>query len=246
MKLDRSTLRLAAALVATSVVLYALHFLAFHDARNLEFYTFMDVAFMPIEILIVSLIVNSALTARERAAKLHKLNMVIGAFFSEVGTELLGRMRAFDASFEHCRPFLLFKPEWTPEDYRRAEAELKAHQHDIELERGDVEGLRDYLAERRGFLLRLLENPNLLEHEAFTELLWGVFHLTEELLARTNLTDPPRPDKAHLEIDIRRAYTLLLCEWLEYVKHLQADYPYLFAFASRTNPFDPDARIEAA
>jgi len=30
-------------------------------------------------------------------------------------------------------------------------------------------------------LLGLLGNPNLLEHDSFTDLLWAVFHLMEEL-----------------------------------------------------------------
>ena len=28
------------------------------------------------------------------------------------------------------------------------------------------------------------------------------------------------------------------------MEHLKTDYPYLFALAVRTNPFDPDARVE--
>jgi len=28
------------------------------------------------------------------------------------------------------------------------------------------------------------------------------------------------------------------------VQHLQGDYPYLFSLVVRTNPFDPDAKVE--
>jgi hypothetical protein len=28
------------------------------------------------------------------------------------------------------------------------------------------------------------------------------------------------------------------------MQHLQEDYPYLFSLAVRTNPFDPDAKVE--
>ena len=41
-----------------------------------------------------------------------------------------------------------------------------------------------------------------------------------------------------------RAYGRLLGEYLLYVRHLKADYPYLYSFAARTNPFDPDAVVE--
>jgi hypothetical protein len=86
-----------------------------------------------------------------------------------------------------------------------------------------------------------LENPNLLEHESFTDLLWSVFHLTEELIYRANIRQLPETDYEHLASDIKRAYTLLVFEWLSYLKHLKDDYPYLFSLMVRTNPFDPDA-----
>jgi len=84
----------------------------------------------------------------------------------------------------------------------------------------------------------------LLEHESFTDLLWAVFHLTEELACRTNVKQLPDTDYAHLSGDIKRAYVLLISEWLAYMKHLKADYPYLFSLAVRTNPFDPNASVE--
>jgi hypothetical protein len=93
-------------------------------------------------------------------------------------------------------------------------------------------------------LLGLLENPNLLEHESFTDLLWAVFHLTEELGCRTDLKNLPDTDYAHLSGDIKRVYILLISEWLAYMKHLKDTYPYLFSLSVRTNPFDPNASVE--
>jgi hypothetical protein len=87
----------------------------------------------------------------------------------------------------------------------------------------------------------LLENPNLLEHESFTELLWAVFHLTEETACRVDLKQLPDTDCQHLSGDIKRVYGLLISEWLAYMKHLRDNYPYLFHLAARTNPFNPDA-----
>jgi hypothetical protein len=49
-----------------------------------------QLGFLPISVLLVTIIINQLLSQRARAAKLRKLNMVIGAFFSEVGTDLLG------------------------------------------------------------------------------------------------------------------------------------------------------------
>ena len=108
----------------------------------------------------------------------------------------------------------------------------------------DWEGLRSFLVEKKSFLLSLLANPNLLEHESFTDLLWAVFHLAEELASRKDVSLLPESDHEHLKGDIRRVNVYLSTEWLAYMQHLQADYPYLFSLAVRTNPFNPDAKAE--
>jgi hypothetical protein len=111
----------------------------------------------------------------------------------------------------------------------------------MESQKGDLEQLKDFLLRKREFLLALLENPNLLEHESFTELLWAVFHLTEELALRADVKQLPDSDYSHLSGDIKRAYALLMAEWLAYMKHLRDNYPYLFSLSARMNPFDPNA-----
>jgi hypothetical protein len=89
-----------------------------------------------------------------------------------------------------------------------------------------------------------MENPNLLEHESFSNLLLAVFHLTEELDKRVDLRKLPASDYAHLRGDIKRAYIILIAQWLDYMQHLHGQYPYLFSLAIRTNPFNPEASIE--
>ena len=83
-----------------------------------------------------------------------------------------------------------------------------------------------------------MENPNLLEHESFTDLLWAVFHLTEELENREDFEKIPGTDYEHLIRDTQRAYNAMIFEWIAYMNHLKNNYPYLFSLAVRTNPFD--------
>ncbi len=89
--------------------------------------------------------------------------------------------------------------------------------------------------------MSLLENQNLLEHDNFTDLMWALFHLTEELAVRKDVTTLSENDMLHIEIDFKRVYSLLISEWLDYMKHLKKEYPFLFSFALRTNPFDSNA-----
>ena len=121
---------------------------------------------------------------------------------------------------------------------------LGGYESDIDIKRHNLQDLKDFLMKKRQFLLNLLENPNLLEHESFTNLLWAVFHLTEELTHRKNLSALLKTDGEHLANDIKRVERLLVSQWLAYMKHLKSDYPYLFSLAMRTNPFDASASVE--
>jgi len=70
----------------------------FRDSHHIILYLIGDIAFLPIQVLLVTLIIDRLLSAREKQAMLKKMNMVIGAFFSEVGSQLL-------KSFSCCASF---------------------------------------------------------------------------------------------------------------------------------------------
>jgi hypothetical protein len=227
---------LAGGLLAASVVFYVLQIVIFRATRDTFFYIFQDIAFLPLTVLIVGLVIERLISLREKRALVHKLNMVIGAFFSELGTPLLAEL--LPAMCEKAiKEQLHLSAAWRKEDFARAARFAQSLKCEIDLTRIDRDALRAHLLEKRPFILALLENPNLMEHERFTDLLWAVLHLEEELEARVSLADLSPADEAHLEQDTRRAYNVLLSEWLRYVEHLKADYPYLFSLVVRTHPF---------
>jgi hypothetical protein len=234
---------LGISLFAASIALYIAQIAIFHDQRNTFFYLIQDLAFIPIQVLLVTLILNQLLNVREKLSMLNKLNMVIGTFFSEAGTPLLRSFSEFDAGRDRLRDELLVSGAWSDRDFAAAAARARSYNYQIRYTQGDFAELRTLLLGKRAFLLGLLENPNLLEHETFTEMLWAVFHLTEELSVREDVRRLSPTDGEHLAADIRRAYAILIVEWLAYMKHLKHDYPYLFSFALRTNPFDPNAQV---
>jgi hypothetical protein len=228
-------------LLALSTIFYLIHYVIFRDTHHIFLYLIGDIAFVFIEVLLVTLIIHQLLSKREKRTMLKKLNMVIGAFFSEVGNELLKSLACFDLQSDKKRKDLLEIGGWSEKRYVEEGRRLKSSPFEIECQKGNLEGLKTFLIERRNFLLGLLENPNLLEHESFTELLWAVFHLTEELACRVDLKQLPDTDYQHFSGDIKRVYGLLISEWLAYMKHLRDNYPYLFSLAARMNPFDPKA-----
>ena len=232
---------LGISLVVLSAVLYTFHYTVFHDAHHIFIYLVGDVAFVPIEVLLVTLIIHRLLSTREKRSRLEKLNMAIGVFFSEVGTRLLTHFSDFDPELDEIRSRLVVKSDWTSREFDAVEGQLRTYQYGVEIDRVNFKGLRDFLVTRRDFLVRLLENPTLLEHESFTKLLRAVFHLTEELGSREDIDSLPESDRTHLAGDVKRAYILIVGEWLDYMEHLKNNYPYLFSLAMRTNPFDSEA-----
>jgi hypothetical protein len=232
---------LGLSLILLSVFFYLIHYAIFRDPHHIFIYLIGDVAFVFTEVLLVTLIIHQLLTTREKRARLEKLNMVIGAFFSEVGTRLITYFSDFDPKLDKIREELIVTAGWSEEDFSSVSKRLKNYDYEVEIQKVELEYLGSFLMEKRNFLLRLLENPNLLEHESFTELLRAVFHLTEELQSRESISQLPDTDYGHLSGDIKRAYVLLVHQWIDYMKHLKDNYPYLFSLAMRTNPFDQSA-----
>ena len=243
----RTEIALLASLIAGGTLLYALRWALFPSASlHNEMWRFLigDGAFLFLQVAIVTLVIDRLLRSRERVAMKRKLNMVIGAFFSEFGTGLLGRVAVTDTALDDVRADLLPTQTWTASDYKVAKAALRAHAPHIDIGVCDLYELRTILEDEKGFVLGLLGNQALLEHEEFSELLWAVTHLAEELAVRDSLDDLPAPDRIHINGDVKRVFTLLVSEWLDYVSHLQLQYPYLFSLAVRTNPLDPQAKAE--
>ena len=234
----------AVTLIAASAILYYIHYLVFRNPEHIFIFLVSDIAFVPIEVLLVTLVLDGMLKRHDKLATVQKLNMVVGAFFTDVGTEALLRLSAFDTECCTVEESLRPNVDWKPSDFSAARKVAEKMGAGVDARRGDLPGLQRYLHDQRDFLLRLLENPNLLEHDKFTDMLWAVTHLLEELTRRDDLSNLPDSDLDHLSIDIGRAYVALTGEWVGYMMHLQSQYPYLFSLAVRTNPFDRGASAE--
>jgi voltage-gated potassium channel len=192
---------------------------------------------------VIANLTEMMLAKREIEGLMKKLNMVVGVFYSEIGINLMNLFSQSDREVEKIRSDLLVSADWTDKQFKTAVDDLKKYDFSIEIELIDLEALKDFICDKRDFLVRLLENPILLEHQSFTDLLLAVFHFMEELAYRDDVKTIPKSDRNHLTNDINRAYQLLTNEWLDYMRHLKSNYPFLFHLAMRTNPFDRSASI---
>jgi hypothetical protein len=235
--------RLGIFLILLSFIIYGIKYMIIGDAENIFNYLFNSLGYLPLNVLLVTLILNRLLANRSKQNKLEKMNIVVGIFFSEIGTWLLTYLSDNDPNLCRLSGDLVKIDQWSDEEFIRVQDKFKNHNYSIDIKKIDIKALSTNLSTKRSFSLRLLENPLLLENESFTNLLRAVFHLTEEMEQRRDFQGLPDSDYLHLAGDIERAYFLLVMEWMAYMRYLNSNYPYLFSLAMRTNPFDENACV---
>jgi len=243
MKYSTWYLTISITLIALSAIFYMVQIHIFHDEHETFFLMLQDLSFVPVNVLLVTLVLERLLKRREKQSLLNKMNMVIGVFFNEVGTELIKILSGFTENIEVVNSRLQVSQKWKDKDFKEVTHKITIRPDQLAVDGRNLIVLKEFLEKKKEGLLIMLANPNLMEHDTFTNLLWAVFHVADELSHRQDLNNLPNGDLAHLKVDIVRAYTILISEWAAYMKHLKNDYPYLFSIAVRTNPFNPEAKI---
>jgi len=244
MKKYSKAIAICFAFIIISAILYAIHLFIFNDLYHVLFYSLEDLAFLPIEVLLVSLIFSKIIDDRDKQEKSKKINMLLGVFFSESGVELMKLFAQNDKNLDQFQEALLIKPQWTSKDYKNSIKIIKGFNFHLEFDGSNLVLIREFLSSKRNNLLMFFDNPILIEHETFTDLILALSHAEQELSNRKDLMHLTTRDQAHIVMDIERVYKLLFLEWLQYMNHLRKAYPFLYSFSVRTNPFDPNADVE--
>jgi voltage-gated potassium channel len=178
------------------------------------------------------------LVQRRQVALNHdRINMLVGVFFTEAGNELLRMFTGYDPNIGTVRHDFLVTADWKPDKFRELKQRLENYEYKIDPALIDLDRLYAFLRSQGDFMLRQLENADLIEYESFTGLLWAAVHLRDELAARPGLKNLPLTDIAHLSVDSKRVYSMLTQQWIDYLQFLKVKYPFLFSLALRTNPF---------
>jgi hypothetical protein len=220
-----------------SFLIYFIHYMFFSDIKYIGEDLIAQLAYLPIYIFLTTIVIDRLLNRREKFERLRRLNTIIGVFFSEMGKDLIKHFIKFDVNFHKIKDQFSLDTQWTEKKCIQAKELLKNHICKIDSTLEDIAELGIFLNGKRKFLTELMGNPNLMENEEFTELLIAVFHVAEELQSRDDIQDLPEEDYKHLSNDIERAYLRLINQWIAYMGHLKKEYPFLYSFAMRTNPF---------
>lgn len=199
----------------------------FHQKQDTMFYFLQDLAFVPIQVLFVTIIINRLINMMETRKKIKKINVIISTFFIEAGTSIMKAMSEFNQNNDELCEIIL-KDEFTKKNSILIKKRAKEFQFDIYADPQKLEKLASNLNQYREFTLNMLGNDNLLEHDSFTDMLWAVFHVVDELQVRKNFTNLEKSDIEHLSFDIFRAYSSMVSEWINYMSYLHEEYPFLY------------------
>ncbi|OOM07425.1 hypothetical protein [Clostridium saccharobutylicum] len=229
MKNSKHYLLVSFTLIFLSSIMFLIHYLIFGQLENTEYYSLMDLCFIPINILAVTLVFEKLVERRAKVERLSKLNMLVGLFFSDIGFTLLKLIVYGDEKIQHLG--LDFN------DLKSCRNKLKSYKHEIDFEKINYDELKELVICGRDILSSLISNENILEHETFADLLMSLMHLRDEILFMNQKEVLTRDDCAHLKIDITRVYEALTLQWTDYLAHLKQFYPYQYNSAIKFNPF---------
>jgi hypothetical protein len=233
---------LAAGLIVLSALTYGLHYLIFRDSHHIGIYFLGDVAFVPIEVLLVTVIIEEVLSKREKRVTERNLEMIIGVFFHEMGAELLKLMQLYMPGAANLREQLAPSrmTEWSEADYLKKMGEVEGIDTNFLCEGCDLTTLRNFLNQKQELLLRMLENPSLPGNNELADMLWAITHISDELHVRPHINNLGHEDADHIKYDFSRAFDLLLVEWMKYVVHLKKEYPFMYLASLRYGPFSSE------
>lgn len=235
--LGKSTKAIVAALIAVSAAIYVLQFIIFNDFRDTAFYMLQDLAFLPVQIALVTLIVGKIINEHEKKARIDKTRILTSTFFSDIGTYLLEELILHITNIDEIAPYLQTDESWTARDFENAAEAVKSTVLKLDCDISDFEKIHKLLIDKRMTLLVIASNPTLLEHEAFTDMLWTVFHLNDELTFRTDKRGLAESDLAHLNSDAEAVLKQTLINRMCHLQFLQKEYPNLYLLEAHRNSF---------
>lgn len=224
-------------LLFISLFFFTLQQFIFHNLHESGFLLFQDLMFMPIEILLVTFILDKILRDREKKERLQHQNIVINSFFSEIGTDTIRLLNKDIVNFKELSILLCMNQDWNNVKFDNTLKVLNSFSYQFNITHDSLNVIKSALSKNKAYILSFFSNPNLLEIDSFTNMLWALYHLIDELEHRTNIFELPDSDIEHLKNDIIRIYGMLICLWVIYMKNLKVKYPYLWSLALRINPF---------
>ena len=218
-------------LIALSAVMFLIHYLVFGQALNTAYYSLMNLCFIPINSLVVTIILEKLIDYRAKKDRIEKINMLVGIFFTEVGGKL---MHLIIDSDKDAKNYIT-----NFEDLNKIKKCLYEYNYKVDMNYIDLCAIKNILVEHNNLFVTLISNESILQHQIFTDLLMSVIHLRDEIMFMEKDKESGF-NTNHLENDVIRVYKNISIQWISYLEYLSKSYPFLYNNAIRVNPFKFD------
>ena len=218
-------------LIALSSIMFFIHYLIFGQALNTAYYSLMNLCFIPINSLVVTIMLEKLIDYRSKKDRIEKINMLVGIFFTEVGGKLMHFI--IDADKDAKNYITNF------EDLNKIKKCLYEYNYKVDMKYIDLCAIKNILVEHNNLFVTLISNESILQHQIFTDLLMSVIHLRDEIIFIEKDKDSGF-NINHLENDVIRVYKNISIQWISYLEYLNKSYPFLYNNAIRVNPFKFD------
>ncbi|WP_187115833.1 hypothetical protein, partial [Paraclostridium sordellii] len=161
-------------LIALSAVMFLIHYLVFGQALNTAYYSLMNLCFIPINSLVVTIILEKLIDYRAKKDRIEKINMLVGIFFTEVGGKL---MHLIIDSDKDAKNYIT-----NFEDLNNIKKCLNEYDYKVDMNNIDLCSIKNILLENNNLFVTLISNENVFQHQIFTDLLMSVVHLRDEII----------------------------------------------------------------
>lgn len=219
---------IAISLILLSVLLFAFHFLIFKNFENTMYYSTMNICFIPLNTLFVSVVFENLVNQREKKEKMSKLNMLVGLFFVEMGFEVLKILSDGDDKIED-----ILKETHFSKDLGQF---LISYDYKLNLEVIDKDALSNLFTKNINLITTLVSNETVLDKETFFNLLIAILGFRGSLVFRNNKTFSNK-DMNNISKSLSKIYKTLVLLWYEYSDYLYSVRPNAYSGDLFINPF---------
>lgn len=224
-------------LLSLSLILFFIQTRVFNDLNKALSLLCSNIAFIPLNVFLTAFVIDTLFERRNKYHKIEKLIMIEGVFFSEFGTELLEKFARHDKNIKVLSDEAHINKNWGPSEFKKFNSVINNHQFDVDINTISLRKVSNIINDNKDFLISIITNPTLMEHELFSEMAVAIFHIREELQDIYVHTEYDTFNREHIKEDFSILYKLMTQTWIIYMKHLQEEYPTLFKKAMIHNPF---------
>ncbi|MPQ43342.1 hypothetical protein [Clostridium tarantellae] len=232
------------ALISIGLFLYYIHYLIFSNLYGTVSSIFFAVAFTPVQIILNILVIDKTVDQKEKIQHDKKINILVGTFFSEFGTDFLTDLVKGDDNIQKILPDNMVSKCLREECFENLKQLASSYEYVLNIEKINLVEIKEKLYNKNEFLIDLMTNAEVKEDQSFTDLLISLIHLNDEIKARYNDGKLEKYEIIHILYDMRIVYKKLTIEWINYMIKLKGTYKQLFVRAMITSPFDNRSKKE--